>query len=653
MIEYYKNKAAPTDSDILVAEYDEGVFQLIRKRLSQSGFHCDGVRSGSEAIAKFKDNRYKMILLDYQLSDMSGEELISNLKNGMHKVPFIIMASHEDEKIAIEMMKRGACDYLVMDEKFYDILPRVVTRVEQQIDNEIKLIEAEEKLREQAKLIDIANDAIVVRDMEDRVLFLNKAAEQLYGFKKEEAVGRKSVELFYKDDFVLAVEAENEVLGKGEWQEELKQTTKGGEPLMVESRQTLIRDEAGNPKSILIINRDITEKKQLEIQFLRSQRMEGIGSLAGGIAHDLNNLLAPFSLSSDLLLRNELDEKSRELIAVIKTSTERAGSVVQQVLTFARGVENGEHIAIQPKPVIKEVISISRETFPKNINILLKNLNDLWLINGDPTQIHQVFLNLCVNARDAMPDGGDLTLGAENMYVDSQFASIYPQVKPGPYVKFTISDTGTGMSAETMDRIFDPFFSTKELCDGTGLGLSTTHGIVQSMGGFISVVSEINNGSTFNIYIPAEASTSIIQQTPEIKANHPIGDGELILLVDDNIEFRKVTQETLENHGYKVLVAEDGTEALAQFAKHGNEIKVMITDIAMPHLDGTTLVRTLKRMNSDVKFIISTGLGEKETIHKFEDLGVKIFLKKPYNTDTLIGALHEVKYINTKIPFLQ
>ncbi len=176
------------------------------------------MRSGSEAIAKFKDNRYKMILLDYQLSDMSGEELISNLKNGMHKVPFIIMAGHEDEKIAIEMMKRGACDYLVMDEKFYDILPRVVTRVEQQIDNEIKLNEAEEKLREQAKLIDIANDAIVVRDMEDRVLFLNKAAEQLYGFKKEEAVGRKSVELFYKDDFVLAVEAENEVLGKGEWQ---------------------------------------------------------------------------------------------------------------------------------------------------------------------------------------------------------------------------------------------------------------------------------------------------------------------------------------------------------------------------------------------------------------------------------------------------
>ena len=338
---------------------------------------------------------------------------------------------------------------------------------------------------------------------------------------------------------------------------------------------------------------------------------------------------------------------------MIKTSTERAGSVVQQVLTFARGVENGEHVALQPKPVVKEVVDITRETFPKNINILIKNLNDLWLINGDPTQIHQVLLNLCVNARDAMPDGGDLTLGAKNMYVDSQFASIYPKVKPGPYVKFTISDTGTGMSAETMDRIFDPFFSTKELHDGTGLGLSTTHGIVQSLGGFISVESEVNEGSTFNIYIPAELSTSNIQPTPEGKASHPVVNGELILLVDDNIEFRKVTQETLENHGYKVLVAEDGTEALAQFTKHGNDVKVMITDIAMPHLDGTTLVRTLKRMNSEMKFIVSTGLGEKSTIQKFEDLGVKIFLKKPYNTDTLIGALHDVKKSNTNIPFPQ
>lgn len=635
------------DVTLLIAEDDEAVLQHIWTSLNQSGFHCDGVKSGREAIAKLKDRKYKLILLDYLLPDMSGAQFISNLKNGIKKTPFIIMTSHGDERIAIEMMKQGARDYLVKDEKFYDLLPRVVSRVDQQIDNEIKLNRAEEKLREQAKLIDIANDAIVVRNMEDIVLFMNKAAEQLYGHKKEEAVGRKSIEIFYKDEFIEVVDAENEVISKGEWQGELKQTTKEGETLTVESHQTLIRDETGHPKSILIINRDITEKKQLEVQFLRSQRMEGIGSLAGGIAHDLNNLLAPISLSSDLLLRNEMDDKSRELIAVIKTSVERTGSVVHQVLAFARGVENGEHIIIQPKPVLKEVANIAKKTFPKNVSVFLKILNDLWLIKGDPTQIHQVLLNLCVNARDAMSEGGDLILGAENLHMDSQFASTYEKAKAGPYVKFTISDTGVGMLAETKERIFDPFFTTKNLSEGTGLGLSTAHGIVESLGGFISVESEVNQGSTFNIFIPAEESPSNIQHTSELKSNLPLVNGDLILLVDDNLEFQKVTQETLENQGYKVLLAEDGTEALAQFTKHGNDVKVMITDIAMPHLDGTTLVRTLKRMNSDLKFIVSTGLGEKATIEKLEDLGVKKFLKKPYNTDTLISTLHEVMNTNS------
>ena len=650
MIADNNSQSTPSLGNILIAEDDEGILKLIRMSLSRNGYHCDGVKSGSEAIAMLKDNEYKMILLDYQLSDMSGEQVISKFKNGIQKIPFIIMTGHGDEKIAIDMMKQGARDYLVKDENFLEILPRVVSRVDQQIDNEIRLDKAEEKLREQAQLIDIANDAIVVRNMEDIVLFMNIAAEQLYGYKKQEVVGRKSVELFYKEDFIQAVEAENEVLSKGEWRGELKQITKEGGILTVESRQTLIRDETGHPKSILIINRDITEKKQLENQFLRSQRMEGIGSLAGGIAHDLNNLLAPISLSSDLLLRYDLDDKSKELIEVIKTSVDRAGSVVHQVLAFARGVDNGEHIRIQPNHVVKEIVEIAKKTFPKKINTFFNVFNNLWLIKGDPTQIHQVLLNLCVNARDAMPDGGDLILSVENMHMDSQFASINPQAKPGPYVKFTISDTGIGMSAETKERIFDPFFSTKELSDGTGLGLSTAHGITQSLGGFISVESEVNQGSTFNIFIPAEASTNNILPVPLGRASLPVVKGELILLVDDNIEFQKVTQETLENHGYKVLLAEDGTEALALFTKHGNDVKVMITDIAMPHLDGTTLVRTLKRINSDMKFIVSTGLGEKAAIEKLEDLGVKKFLKKPYNTDTLIGALHEV--INTKVSTL-
>ncbi len=502
-------------------------------------------------------------------------------------------------------------------------------------------IRAEAVNKEQATLFDKAKDAIVIQDLGDRILYWNQAAESLYGFTAIEAVGKFTKDLFYRDECNKPIEVDQALRENGEWHGELEQLTKDDIKVAVDSRNTLVRDERGKPKSILMINTDKTERKRLVAQFLRAQRMESIGSLAGGIAHDLNNLLAPITLSADILLKNPVDERSKELLSMITSSSKRAGSVVNQLLTFARGVQVGENVLIQPKHVLIDIVKFIKETFPANINIRFSIPNELWLLNGDPTQLQQVFLNLCINARDAMPRGGNLFLGAENVFFDKTYAVMSSEAKPGSYVVLTVTDTGEGMSNETREKIFTPFFTTKKIGEGTGLGLSTSLGIVQSHGGFFIVDSRIGHGSTFKVYFPANTTGSEQVHKFSVKPLPP-ANGERVLIVDDKSNIRIATQEVLEAQGYKVLTAGDGTDALALFVKSKNKIRVVLTDIGMPYMDGVALVRTLKKIKPDTKVIVSTGQGEKNLISELEKLGVKIFLHKPYSAETLIRALNKV-----------
>lgn len=497
----------------------------------------------------------------------------------------------------------------------------------------------EERIRQQAALLDQAQDAILVRDLEQHILSWNKGAERIYGWSAEEAIGKNASELYLSRQSAQFEEAKKAVVAHGDWSGELHQVRRDGGEIVVESRWTLVRDEKGTPTSILVINTDVTEKKRMEAQFLRAQRMESIGTLAGGIAHDLNNVLSPILMAIDMLQLKITDEASKKWLDVLRTNAERGGNMVHQVLSFARGVE-GERIALQPKHLIKEIVKILKETLPKSIEISFQIPDNLWIISADATQMHQVLMNLCVNARDAMPEGGLISIKAENIIVDENYARMHLEAKPGRFVVIMVSDTGPGMSTEIQNRIFEPFFTTKEMSKGTGLGLSTALTIVKSHGGFMNVYSELHKGSQFSLYIPALTSQSAVE-AGILQTDLPLGNGELILVVDDEESIREITRGTLETFGYQVLTASDGTEALAIYADRKHDIAAVLTDMVMPFMDGPATIRALKKMNAEVKIIAASGLtGNKTGDGRFE--GIERFLSKPYTAEKLLKALAEI-----------
>ncbi len=502
---------------------------------------------------------------------------------------------------------------------------------------------AEERIREQASMLDHAHDAIIVRDIHTgRITFWNKGAEGLYGWTAAEAEGRDIGELLFADPGTLDG-ITGELLTTGESRGDRKHVTKAGKELTVSSHVTLVRDDTGTPKSALVINIDITEQKNLEARMLRAQRMESIGTLASGVAHDLNNILAPIMMSVPVLRMKNSDAERERIISTIEMSAERGAQIVKQVLTFGRGIE-GERRRLQFGPLFGEIVKIVRGTFPKSITIDSTIKPDAWPVLGDATQMHQILLNLCINARDAMPAGGKLRLGARNLLLDASFSSMMPGTTPGPYVLLEVSDNGTGIPPEIIERIFDPFFTTKGIGDGTGLGLSTVLGIVKSHGGHITVASTPGTGTTFQIYLPASADAEEGQTVPDPGTPPPQGHGECILVVDDEAAVRATAQDVLEMNGYRTLQAADGTEALVIFAQNSETVAAVLTDLMMPLMDGIALIRALRAMVPHLPILASTGLAEKTRTSELEAMNVKCVLAKPYGANALLhaidGALH-------------
>src|SRR5438876_3465547 len=485
---------------------------------------------------------------------------------------------------------------------------------------------AEEKVAEQAALLDKSQDAICVIDLANRFTYWNKSAERLYGWTAKEAFGKKADELLFRDRSYFD-RAKKEVMDKGEWKGECCQLTQGDESVVVESEWTVVQDDAGRPKSILMVNTDVREKKNIEAQFLRTQRMESIGTLAGGIAHDLNNVLAPILMSVEMLKDKFKDEQSKRMLAILESSAKRGADMVKQVLTFARGVD-GERVLLQTKHLIKEVAKIINETFPKTIQLKTNIAENLWTIMGDATQLHQVMVNLTVNARDAMPEGGTLTITAENTAVEPHQDNP-ASAKPGFYVVVKVTDTGTGIPREILDKIFEPFFTTKETGKGTGLGLATVLGIVKSHGGFLQVQTELGKGTTFLVYLPANQNAES-ESADGGERQLPAGKGELILAVDDEASVLTMAKETLETFGYRVITARDGTEAIAEFTTHQHEIKGVLTDMLMPFMDGPTTIRVLRKIDPNVKIIAASGLMDSDKVKDATGMDNISFLMKPY-----------------------
>ena len=432
-------------------------------------------------------------------------------------------------------------------------LRRLNAALEKRIDEAKR---AEKRIQEQAALLDKAQDAISVHDLGDdggRVLFWNHSAERLYGWAAVEALGRPTGELLYRGSAAQLEEASRAVLEKDEWAGELRQVTRAGKEIVVESRWSLVRDDAGQPRARLVVSTDVTEKKELEAQFLRAQRMESIGTLAGGIAHDINNVLTPILMGVGLLRLGLAPGEQEAVLGDLEASAQRSADMVKQILMFARGVE-GQRVLLRLKHVLVELERMARRTFPKSLDVTLDLPEDLWSVQGDATQLYQMLMNLCVNARDAMPEGGILTIGTANVELDATDTRLQFGARPGAYVRLTVADTGTGIPPEVLEKIFDPFFTTKEFGKGTGLGLATVLGIARGHGGFVHVTTEIGRGTQFSVYLPAADRPQPRQAEAEL-AGPRRGQQELILVVDDELFIREITRKNLEAHGYRVLTA--------------------------------------------------------------------------------------------------
>jgi CheY-like chemotaxis protein len=369
--------------------------------------------------------------------------------------------------------------------------------------------------------------------------------------------------------------------------------------------------------------------------------MESLGTLAGGIAHDLNNVLAPILMSTELLAQGETDPRRLQLLDALVTSTNRGADMVRQVLAFARGV-SGDRVEVDPADLLGGVLAIVRETFPRNIVIDCQLDQPLATLRADPTQLHQVLMNLLVNARDAMPDGGRIRCSARMVAIDAQYASVTMGLEAGDHVLIEVTDTGHGMSGDVIDRIFEPFFTTKEIGVGTGLGLSTSLAIVDSHGGHLGVYSEPGQGTTFRIHLPVGRATTTEDHDADLPHDAPCGRGETVLVVDDEPTILEVTQRGLVEAGYRVLAAPDGAEAVALFAQDPDAVDLVLTDMMMPVMDGAATVHALRTLRPDLRVIATSGLDASDHEGRTAAVGVDRVLTKPFSTATLLHAVRSV-----------
>jgi PAS domain S-box-containing protein len=500
--------------------------------------------------------------------------------------------------------------------------------------------ESEQQLRQLSRAVEQSPTSIVITDTKGDIEYVNPKFTQITGYSFDEARGKNPSILKSGETPPDTYKALwDTIKAGGEWRGEFHNRKKNGELFWERASISAITDRTGEITHFLAVKEDITEHKKLAEQFLRAQRIENIGRLASGVAHDLNNILAPIMMASSILNDDLPPETHQKLVFSIQEAAQRGADIVRQVLTFARGVE-GQRTTLRPQLLVAQVENILRETFPKSIAFTVNVPKDLWTVSGDVTQMHQVLLNLCVNARDAMmPGGGTLVIAAENIEIDENYAAMTHDAKPGRYVVLKVIDSGCGIPPGVLDKIFDPFFTTKEKGKGTGLGLSTVVGIVKSHGGFMEVESHAGGGSVFRVFIPADVESLHIPAPAELPAV-PEGHGETVLLVDDEHEILKVAAMVLTQNGYMVMTACDGIEALTIFVKHSEFIKVVVTDVSMPMMDGVNLTQALKRITPGVKIIAASGHAEESRENELRALGIRAFLPKPFNKHQLLEAVH-------------
>lgn len=596
-------------------------------------------------VAALQEQKLDLILSDFTMPRFDGLEALTLARAKRPDIPFIFLSGTIGEAKAIAAFHHGATDYVLKDRpaRLVPAIQRALREAAEQRSRraaEASLRETEERFRQ---LTEASSDVFWFVDIDPhRIRYVSPAVEQVWGRKAEEFYSNPTIwaASLHPDDQARVLQNHAGWLAgsRKHFVEEYRVVRPDGLIRWVFDTGFLIRDASGQPQRTSGIARDITQAREVAEATLRAQRLESIGLLAGGVAHDLNNALAPVLMGVQLL-RRKIPPGTEYLLSQIENGATRGGAMVRQLLGFARGAE-GQRAIIDVRRLLSEIENFATSTFPKSIKIVVKHDPDMRKIDGDRTLLYQVLLNLAVNARDAMPAGGTLSLEAENVEVDGTYAGFIPEANPGTFVMLKVTDTGTGIPPELMGKIFDPFITTKPPGMGTGLGLTTVAGITHNLGGFVRVYSEQGKGSCFRIYFPAAPSGSIPPFPPaeRPKADYR-GNGALALVVDDEEPVRLLLKDLLESFDFRVLLAADGTEALAHFAANLQPVKLVLTDERMPHMDGITLVRTLRHMKPGLHIIAMSGLHEQNRIKEFASLQITHFLQKPFSIEQLTEAL--------------
>jgi two-component system cell cycle sensor histidine kinase/response regulator CckA len=626
-----------TPSTVLIVDDEPLGRRLLEDMLVDQGYRLVSADTGLDAVDKAKEFTPDIVLLDVMLPDIDGFEVCRRLRadGELREVPIIFLTALDDRPSRLAGIEAGGDDFLT---KPYDVTElRLRVRTITQLNRHRQLLA--ERANSQ-RIIDASPNGLVILDREGTIHLTNPAMQDLCQLQSgEEWTGRN----------VTSLVAPNDTVRFSAWLRDFSRGESRSSSLELELLHTKGKSfpaeltasafSWNGQMAIQVHVRDLTEKKRLEGQLLHTQRLQSLGTLASGVAHDLNNVLSPI-FSGISLFRDELkDESNLRLLAVMESSANRGRDIVKQILTFSRSSES-QRVPLLPKHTIKEIHRMLVSTLPPDYSVRVIVSPDLWPVMADPTQCYQALMNLSVNARDAMPNGGKLVIEGQNIVVDESMARLQEGSRPGKYVRLSVCDSGIGMTEEVRNRIFEPFFTTKEKGKGTGLGLATVMSIARHHDGFVTVESRVNKGSQFHLYLPALDKT-----LPAEAEGHSIeelrGSGQLLLLVDDDHAVLEVTRMCLEKNDYRVLTAADGVEALALYAQRTQDVRLVLADLLLPCLDGASVLRVMRRMNPNVAVLATTAQLDhtlRPSLAGLEDVPI---LSKPFSTEALLTLIRE------------
>ncbi len=633
-----------TPLSVLIVEDSEADAELLLREVRRGGYDVvhRRVTTADEMKRVLSDAHWDVVLSDFSLPEFDAIAALGTLNEVGLDIPFIIVSGTVGEETAVSALQAGAGDFLLKS-KLARLIPAIERGMRDQRGRESHrqaeraLRESEERYR---RIIETANEGVWMLDVDLNTTFVNRRLGSMLGHDAHEMVGRPVLDFVHEDSRAGTWRNLDRRVTTQTGQTEMRFKRKDGSELWALLEATPIRDAMDRYHGVLAMLMDITQRKRLEEQLRQAQKMEAIGSLAGGVAHDFNNLLSVV-LSYTVMVLSSLKpgDPIRQDLEEVRKAGERAGELTRQLLAFSRQ-QMLEPTTLDLNQVVAGMERMLRRLVGEEIELSLLTSHTLGTTFADPGQIEQILMNLVVNARDAMPGGGKVAIETANVELDAAYAEAHHDVTPGPYVLLAVSDTGAGMDAATQVRIFEPFFTTKEKGKGTGLGLSTVFGIVRQSGGHVWVYSEPGRGTTFRIYLPRTSGT--ITRSARPPAPSTLNGTETILLVEDEDQVRAAMRAVLRRCGYNVLEAQNGGEAFLICEQYTAKIHLLLTDVVMPRMSGRQLAERLAPVRPEMSILYVSGYTESSVVHHgILDAGVA-FLAKPITPDALARKVRAV-----------